>query len=62
MTVRVEEDFVDHVHIYTAPSGAVFVQHDRGDGTTAAPERAIALLIQAARSVAAAHNIALEEG
>lgn len=60
MTIDVTTDFVDHIHIYTSPSGRVFVQHERNDGTDADPERAITMLIQAARSVAAAHNIALE--
>lgn len=62
MTVNVAEDFVDHVHVYTAPSGRIYVQHERQDAAPADPREAISLLIQAARFVAAAHNISLEEG
>ena len=61
-TVNVAEDFVDHVHIFTSPAGRIYVQHDRNDGTTDPdPKAAITLLIQAARCVAAAHSISLED-
>ena len=60
MTIDVTTEFVDHLHIYTSPTGRVYVQHERNDGTEADPRQAISLLIQAARSVAAAHNISLE--
>jgi len=60
MTVNVTTDFVDHIHVFVAPSGHVYVQHERNDGTETDPKRAISMLVQAARSVAAAHNISLE--
>lgn len=60
MTVNVTEDFVDHIHVYVAPSGRVYVQHERNDGTEADPRRAITMLVQAAQYVAAAHHIELE--
>jgi len=60
MTIDVTTDFVDHIHIYTSPSGRVFVQHERADGAAADPVRAITMCVQAAQSVAAAHGIPLE--
>lgn len=59
-TINVETDFVDHVHIYTSPTGRVFVSHEVNDGTEGNPTVAITLLVQAARMLAAAHNISLE--
>lgn len=60
MAIDVTTDFVDHIHIYTSPSGAVFVQHERAEGAEPDPKVAITMLIQAARNVATAHNILLE--
>jgi hypothetical protein len=59
-TIDVTTDFVDHLHIYTSPTGRVFVQHELQDGAEGDPHRAITLLVQAARMVAAAHHISLE--
>ena len=61
MTIDVETEFVDHVHIYTSPTGRVFVSHELNDGSEGDPKKAITMLVQAAHVLAAAHNIPLGE-